>query len=328
MTQVNNQTLKCEDSQVEIQFALALVVNLQILYYIFCFIVGVFLNLIAILLILCHKKLQNITFMLAFQILISDLLSASVIFPTSAANAVANRNLFTDLCSVIGFIFYFMRNVRIYLMSGLIADRFISTFKPFWYQRNRVSLITLISLGAWVFSSISALVPVRGLLDCYAFLRVTWTCVPNSACPNKTECSIYSYFMVAFSQACNVMLVLLYIVLFIKVRSTRNKITTYDTDQERAAAVKKRKREHRANITFFLLFLALLLVSIPFGKIILDVLGVPQQSTLYTLAGIMGWSAYHLLVIIDPLIIMRNGDFRMVITKTLNQLNFTRNIGN
>ena len=326
MTQVDNQTMKCEDSQVEIQFALVFVVNLQILYYIFCLFFGVFLNLIAILLILCHKELQNITFMLAFQLLISDLLSASVIFPTSAANAVANRNLFTDLCSVISFIFYFMRNVRIYLMSGLIADRFISTFKPFWYQRNRVSLITLISLGAWVFSSISALVPVRGLLDCYAFLHVTWTCVPNGAqCPNKTECSIYSYSMVAFSQALNVMILLLYIVLFITVR---NKITTYNSDQERAAAVKKRKREHRANITFFLLFLALLMVSIPFGKIILDVLGVPQQSTLYTLAGIMGWAAYHLLVIIDPLIIMRNGDFRSVITKTLNQLNFTRNNGN
>ena len=97
MTQVDNQTLNCEDSQVEIQFALVLTINLQILYYIFCFIVGVFFNLIAILLILCHKKLQNIIFMLALQLLISDLLSASVIFPTSTANAVANHNLFTDL---------------------------------------------------------------------------------------------------------------------------------------------------------------------------------------------------------------------------------------
>jgi uncharacterized membrane protein len=213
-------------------------------------------------------------------------------------------------------------------MSGLIADRFYSTFMPFWYKRNRVRLIVLVSLGAWIFSFIIAFVPVIGLLDCYSFLRVTWACVPNGACPNKTQCSIYGYFMVAFSQACNVVFLLLYFILFIKVRMMRNKITDCNTDQEKAAAVMKQKREHRANVTFFLLFLALLGVSIPVGKIILDVLGVPEESALYTLAGTIGWAAYHLLVIIDPLIIIRNGDFRFIMRKLFNQLKFSRNNGN
>ena len=93
-----------------------------------------------------------------------------------------------------------------------------------------------------------------------------------------------------------------------KVRRLRNKISTIDssnTDQEIATAAKNREREHRVNVTFFLLFLALAGVSIPVGKIILDTLGVPQQSSLYSLAGILGWTVYHFLVIIDPLIIMR-----------------------
>lgn len=97
-------------------------------------------------------------------------------------------------------------------------------------------------------------------------------------------------------------------ILFMKVRRLRNKISTIDssnTDQEIATAAKNREREHRVNVTFFLLFLALAGVSIPVGKIILDTLGVPQQSSLYSLAGILGWTVYHFLVIIDPLIIMR-----------------------
>ena len=96
-----------------------------------------------ILLIVCHKKLQNITFILALQLLISNLLSASVFFSTSTANAVADRYVFIDLCSIFGFVFFFMRNVRIYLMSALVADRFSSILMSFWYQRNRVRVVCI-----------------------------------------------------------------------------------------------------------------------------------------------------------------------------------------
>ena len=180
LTQIDNQTLMCEESQVEFGSSLPfpdhisnLLRSMQIVYYIVCFLAGVFLNFIIILLIVCHKKLQNITFILSLQIMISNLLSATVFFPTSAANAVADRHVFINLCSIIGFAFFFMHNVRIYLMSGLVADRFFSIFLPFWYQRNRVRVVVLLSLGAWVLSFVIAFVPVRGLLDCYSFLRET-----------------------------------------------------------------------------------------------------------------------------------------------------------
>ena len=180
LTQIDNQTLTCAENQLEFGSPLPLpddisnlLRSMQISYYIVCFLAGVFVNVIIILLIVCHKKLQNITFILAIQILISNLLSASVFFPTSAANTVADRYVFIDLCSIIGFAFFFMRNVRIYLMSGLVADRFSSIFMPFWYQRNRVRVVVSLSLGAWVLSFIIAIVPVRGLLDCYSFLRET-----------------------------------------------------------------------------------------------------------------------------------------------------------
>ena len=69
-------------------------------------------------------------------------------------------------------------------------------------------------------------------------------------------------------------------------------------------------------MTFLLLLLALAGVSIPLSKIILDVLGVIQSSA-YSLAGMIGWAVIHFLVIVDPIIIMRNGVFRAVLRKVL-----------
>ena len=334
-TQVLNdsQSLTCEEYQVEFGSSVTFPVDpskllrsTQIFYYIVCFLVGVLLNLFLILLIIFQKKLHTMTFVLAVQILVSDLFSVLLFFPTAAANAIANYYVFTGLCTIIGFAFFFMRNARIYLMSVLVADRFSSVFMPFWYQRNRVKVVVVLSLGSWVLSLIIALVPIRGLLDCYSFLRETWACVPMKMCANRNDCSIYGYFMVALSQACNILILLLYLGLFFKARTLRNKVTTFVsglTEQDKAAAVKRLERERRANVTFFLMFLALAGVSIPVGKIILDILGVPQQSSLYTLTGIIGWAIYHLLVIIDPIVMMRNGDFRQVLRDMLSRLKLT-----
>ena len=329
LTLPDNQTLTCEEHQLEFGSPLPFPVDvsnvlryMQAAYYIVCFLVGVFLNFIVTLLILCYKKLQTVTFVLALQILVSDLVNALLIFPTSTANAIVDRYVFTELCTSIGFAVFFMRNARIYLMSVLVVDRFSSVFMPFWYPRHRVKTVVFLSLGAWILSLIIALIPVRGLLNCYSFLRETWACIPREGCINKMECNIYGYIWVALTNVCNAVILLLYFILFFKTRRMRNKITTFvgqGTKEERVAAAKKLKRERRANVTFFLLFLALAGVSIPLGKIILDVLGVVQPSA-YSLAGMLGWAVIHLLIIIDPIVIMRNGDFREIVKKILIKL--------
>ena len=111
---------------------------IQIVYYISSFPFGVFLNLFVALLILCSKRLQSITFLLALQVSAGDLVNASIIFPTSAANAIVNPYVFTGLCATIGFIIFYLRIARICLMFALVLDRFCAVFMPFWHQRHRV----------------------------------------------------------------------------------------------------------------------------------------------------------------------------------------------
>ena len=329
--------LTCEERQVEFGFPLPLPSNIanvlryiQTTYYIVCFPFGVGLNLLVILLVLRYKRLQNITFYLALQVLVFDLINALIVFPTSAANTIADRYVFTGLCTTIGFIVFYLRIVRIYLMFVLVLDRFLTVIMPFWYQRHRVKVILPLSLGAWTVSFIIALIPVRGILDCYSFQRNTWACVPTNGCNHRNECSVYNSTAIALSNFCNVTSLLLYAILFIKARQIRNKIFILHepesrSQEERAAATQKIKQERRANVTFFVLFLALAGVSfLPFiffvvGRPIITSLGIVPHPG-YTIAGVIGRSMYPLLTIIDPIVIMRNEDFREVIKKVLREI--------
>ena len=343
ITWMDNETileLTCKQRQVEFGFPLPLATNvanvlryMQVAYYIASFPFGVLLNLFVVLLILRSKRLQNITYFLALQVSAGDLVNAAIIFPTSAANAAADRYVFTGLCTTIGFAIFYLRIVRIYLMFVLVLDRFCTVFLPFWYQRHKVKVVLPLSLGAWILAFVIALVPAEGILDCYSFQRNTWACVPTNGCIRRNECSVYNSTSIALSNLCNVVSLLLYFILFMKGRSLRNKIFILQqpdarSEDERAAAAQKQKQERRANITFFILFLALAGVSFPpfvffvVGRPIITALGVTPRPA-YTVAGVIGRTFYPLLTIIDPIVIMRNEDFRESIKRMLRKFKRT-----
>ena len=320
-------SLTCEQRQYEFGFPLPLATNvanvlryIQVTYYLIGLPFGFFLNLFVTVLILRFKKLQNVTFILALQVCAGDMINAGIVFPTSAANAIADRYVFTGFCTTIGFALFYLRIVRIYLMLVLVLDRFCTVFMPFWYQRNKIKVIIPLSFAAWILAFVIAIIPVRGVLDCYGFQRNTWACVPTNGCRNRNACSTYNSTSIALSNSCNLVGLVLYSILFYKARKLRNKVAiAYQSDasseEERQAATEKLKRERRANITFLLLFLALVGVGIPpfiffvIGRPIITALGVVPHPA-YTIAGIIGRAFYPLLTIMDPIVIMRNEDFR------------------
>ena len=333
---IDSDSLTCQQKQVEFGSPLPLPTNtanvlryMQIAYYVICFPLGVFLNLFVLSLILRFKKLQTVTFVLAFQVIASDLVNASIVFPTSAANAIADRFVFTGLCPVIGFVVFYVRIVRFYLMLVLALDRFCTVFLPFWYQRNRhrVKTIAILSVLAWVLAFIVSLVPVKGLLDCYSFQRNTWACVPTNGCIHKNECSVYNSISAALSNGCNIVSLLLYLSLFCKARQLRNKTVAVtikahqqdsNCEEVRAYTAQRQRRERQANCTFFLLVFTLAVATSP--AFLFFVVGRPIITTLaivppngYVIAGILGRATFPLLTIIDPIVIMRNADFREII---------------
>ena len=174
---------------------------------------------------------------------------------------------------------------------------------------------------------IVGLVPVKGLLDCYSFQRRGWACFPSQGCNYQEECLTYTWIFISVTNICSVVSLIMYLTLFYKARKLRNKVD-YQPDvssaDERTATARKLKQERRANVTFFLLYLALIGVSLPsvitlfIGRAL--VTGGTTLPMVYNVVEILAGSSFPLLTFIDPLVIMRNEDFREAIKGLFNKL--------
>ena len=324
--------LSCEELQEEFGSPLPLPIHVanvlqyvQAVFYIIFFLFGVPLNLFVTVLILRYKKLQTVTFALALQVCAGDMINAAIIFPTSTVNAIAGRYVFTGLCSTFGFLTFFLSLARTYLMFVFVLDRFCTVFMPFWYQRHRIKVVLPFSIGTWMLAFTVALVPVRGLLDCYTVLRNSWMCYPSAGCAHQRECFVYRWMSYILSNALGIVSFMMYLILFRKARKLQNRVAlpseaTGDAEN-RAETAQKLKQERKANFTFFLLFLALFGVLIPptafvlVGRLIIIIVGGTSLPTAYAVAELLVGYTISLIIIIDPIVIMRNQDFREAIGK-------------
>ena len=215
----------------------------QITFYMICYPISFLLNAFVIFIITWFKKLHNITFYLALQIIIANLANIVVYAPYSTANAIANRDIFARICPVMGFITSFLLAARNLLMFVLVTDRFCLIFLPFWYSRNRVKLITLLSIGGWTLPLIISLIPLISLHDCYSLQRGTWICFIGRGC-DMSQCSTYSIFMSALTNVGTFIAFVLYLALYRKAKKIQNRIATSLSD-ESAEAREAAKEAHK-----------------------------------------------------------------------------------
>lgn len=195
MNATDNST--CHEIQVKGQplplspTAAAVMRSLLTIYHIGSFVLGLFLNGSLILIITRNRKVRNITFSFALQIVIVDFAHALIIYPTSAVNAIIGHFAFSGLCPTLGLVITFLRIARSCLMAMLVIDRFCTIFSPFWYNRNRARLVVINSLVAWIVAIIVSLIPFSGLLNCYTFRQYTWACHLGEGCSYQVICTAY-----------------------------------------------------------------------------------------------------------------------------------------
>ena len=134
-------------------------------------------------------------------------------------NAIADHFVFTGLCSVFGFALFFLGLARSYLMFVLVLDCFFTVFVPFWYQRQWVRVVLPLSLGAWILAFVVALVPVKGVLDCYSIERSSWGCYPSQGCYHQRACLTYTWTLLTLTNICGVVFLVMYLFFSVKQRS-------------------------------------------------------------------------------------------------------------
>ena len=325
----NSSNISCKELQLERGIPLPLSPTItdalrysQIVYFLITLPLGVFMNTLVIVLVAKFKKLRNATFYLALQVIIVDLINAVIFFPTATVNAMARRDIFADLCSFLGFMIFFLRSLRTIIMTVLVIDRFCSVFMPYSYPKYQVKTTITLSLVAWITALVLSLIPTTPLLDCYGFQQFTWACTPTAGCKYKTACLLFDSITVILLQLSNAVALLLYLILYCKARKFRNRVNIAPQIEDSSNSnprAERQKQERRANVTFFLLFLALLGVSFPhflffeFSRLahtIVNVDTLELGNTNIQIVVVICRTLYTLLIVVDPLVILRDRDTR------------------
>ena len=90
------------------------------------------------------------------------------------------------------------------------------------------------------------------------------------------------------------------------------------------------KREKSANVTFLIMLIALVGVTLPpyilfnLNTVLLSALGLNPPPTVFTIIKIAFSNLYSLIFIMDPIVIMRNQDVREVVESIIAKLHGRR----
>jgi hypothetical protein len=148
----------------------------------------------------------------------------------------------------------------------------------------------------------------------------------SAGCTQQKACTIYNISTVISMRVMNISAVVLYLMLYCKARKLRNRIQDSSL-QNSAAKVERERQERRANMTFFLLFVALAGVSFP-ATLFNQAMNLQQISATirnvsmniyFQLVTVVAQTLHSALVIIDPVVILRDKDAKEVMMKCIRK---------
>ncbi len=287
-------------------------------YYCLLFPFSISLTSFIIFLIIKFKHLRDTTFMLALQVVILNWVYMVMLTPGAVSSTVSGQwVLRKGMCKATGANQVFTFLLRNLLMFFFVLDRFCTVFIPFRYRRHRKKVVLTLWSIAVVLSAICVILPL--IMNCHGFNRVLWLCLGvqiSEYCPNSFFCNAYRIVLIATGEIAGSFIpLIMYILLFIKAKKIRNQIAPVENSQVDS---EQRKRDRRANLTFFAMFLSLFGVSAPpliahiIIEVILPTLEVNSPEALILISFILQ-ELHSLLPIVDSIVILRNPEMRKAI---------------
>ena len=279
----------------------------QVIYNSILVTVASILNALVIFLVLKFKKLRNVSFAIAIQIAIIDcLLVIYIIFGT--VNHIPGYYIlgvnFCIITSILYVVIGYVRNCLIFVFS---FDRFASVFAPFNYPRYSHKIITILCVVLWSLGIATAIIPIPPLLDCYTVREPTLSCGYSTSCK-----SCLPFFLVVMATHFVPMMFIpvgFFIALYIKGR----KIRRQEANMLGLNSRNMSEQEWRATKTFVLLLVGIFVVTFP--PIIITTLLLRFGSVAQTLATKLAFNILYLIVITDPIIILKNADVKEALEK-------------
>ena len=289
---------------------------------------SVVLNSYVLLLILKFKFLRYRAIIVTISVVVADLLLGFTYILPAVINASVRDWVFGGKlgCIIVGYIVFYLLGVR-WMVMGLIAlDRFFYILFPFSYVRWTKPFTIILTILAWFVPFFFNVLALFGLQD-FNFRPGFSHCAVN--CGPNLVCSRFVSTIFALQLAVGAILpIILYTIMYMYSRRKRQHIkmgTLIGEGKRRQSVISLpvvwSSRDMNATFTFLLVFIVFLIANIP--VYIVSILR-PIAPDLYS--EIPLWSMFlivnlfYMLNVLDPIIIMRNRDFR----KASNKL-FCRN---
>ena len=298
------------------QTAAIVVRVIQALHSFLILIFGILLNSMVLFIVGRFKKLQTPSFSIGFQVVVLDLQLALIQIFILTSIIAGSWPFGEALCAVVGLIVQLTGLTRTFLMLVLVVDRFLSIFSPFLYPKYNSKIIVCLSLLSWIASILLSISPLPGLLDCYTFTPVGWICTISSSCNGKCIVFVNIYFGLIVAPL-TILPLILYIILYCKAKKIKNSSAAVSGNPSEGEA---KRRERQITLTFFLLFITLFMVIMPtigINVVARSLISQSAESTSALVHSLLVFSSsvVPLLVITDPIVIMRNRDVREVLSE-------------
>jgi len=316
-TNIVNDTLRCSARNIQgpVQsphqpIAAFILRCVLVNYYILVAFFAVVLNGFVIFLVIKFKVLRTLPFAFAIQIAVINIISWTILLPSSTVSVIANQWLLGEAACVVVGVVSSATTLRNLLLLIFVTDRFCSIFMPYFYPRYQAKILCCEVTVAYILSAISA--TIFGVLDCYSYVEIVWTCLA-SACNSK--CQVYVYILSSCIQLpSSIIPILFYSLLFWKARKALRAETC------EALRAQQTEQKIRATVTFFLMFLCTFIVSaLP---ILVVLLGSPvvtalnaEYSTMWFILNTIAFNTIALVPIADPIFILRNKDVKEAMAK-------------
>lgn len=301
--------------------------SLQTFLYILTFVFGIILNSLVIILVAKYKKLHVRTFAVALQVVVLNLIVSSTVLMLRPVTSIANQWLFGEaMCVFTGYIYLTFLLLRALLMLVFVIDRFLSVFFLFSYPRHSSIIMLVTSVATWMFAVGARTIGFPGVLDCYSFISTSFLCVHSSRCSTECARTANVNLGIVFGPA-TIVPIILYALLYWRAKKLKKNhfLLAPSSSPSNGSVVTKKSeiREWKANITFFLLFISVFALTTPVVALNLIFAAIRRMNgpspVLYVLSSILS-SMSALIVIADPIVIMRHRDVHDILSKVKGNL--------
>jgi len=263
------------------------------------------LNTIVIVTIAKTKSLQTAPFLTALQIAGFNLVySAMNILSVLSSTVGGGWVLGVPICVISTVITNGFLLKRLLLLAIIAIDRFLYVFAPIVYPKVYKKLIVVLIFFSWLIVSLISILILPGVLDCIGYVPVYVSC-HIVGCSRRCLALIYTGLIFIIFPCC-LLPAVLYTCLYCKARRLR-KCSTPSSNNLRS--------NHKAELTFFLVFLTTILLTLPlsFLATLVDIfLKSESISQIFVLLSVL---SFRLASIADPILLLRNENVKIAFIK-------------